>query len=435
MKKLVNAAVFGFVFILLLSSVQLAGGQLADSPWPKFQHDLRNTGRSPYRGARDNKLRWSYTVEGSIVAPPVIGAGSTIYFGTYLTNKFYALNPDGTEKWVVLSKGRITSSSAVASNGVIYVGCGDSFNGLCTLNPDGSEKWTFLTDPVWGVLSSPGIAADGTIYFGCMDNKFYALNPNGSKSWSFPTGWRIESSPAIGNDGTIYFGSMDNKFYALNPDGTLKWSYTTRGEIYTAPAIGADGTIYVCSQDSNFYAFYENGSLKWFYPIGRVWKGIAIATDGTIYLGACDNEWNDYIHALRDDGNHATLKWSFPVDRSSAPTPIVDNEGTIYFGSEKTLYALNPDNTVKWTFTVDEDSIFLLSPPVIGADNTIYAATGRTLYAIGTPGEQPEEPSDQIEDTTTVQPDNTALIAAGSGAIVVFLALVFWLRRRRVKPV
>ena len=128
------------------------------------------------------------------------------------------------------------------------------------INPDGTEKWKFLTQG-YGIPASPAIAEDGTIYLMANDGNFYAFNPDGTEKWRLFMGEWTEttSSPAIGADGTIYvgtpWGDSTPTFYAINPDGTIKWSLPpTGGGISSSPAIGADGTIYFGSWDYKLYA-------------------------------------------------------------------------------------------------------------------------------------------------------------------------------------
>ena len=85
---------------------------------------------------------------------------------------------------------------------------------LYAINPDGTQKWVFNTGG--SITSSPAIGADGTIYVGSHDGKFYAVNLDGTQKWAITTGDSINSSPAIGTDWTVYFGSEDHKLYAIN---------------------------------------------------------------------------------------------------------------------------------------------------------------------------------------------------------------------------
>jgi hypothetical protein len=128
------------------------------------------------------------------------------------------------------------------------------------INPDGTEKWRFSTGD--NVSGSAAIGSDGTIYVGSEDFHLYALNPDGTQQWNFATASHIHSTPAIGADGSIYFGSQDHNLYAINPGGTEKWRFGTGDLVNSSPAIGSDGTVYVGSRDYRLYAVYgESGGL------------------------------------------------------------------------------------------------------------------------------------------------------------------------------
>jgi hypothetical protein len=58
-----------------------------------------------------------------VIPSPAIGADGTIYVGSS-GNNFYAINPDGTEKWH-LSISDSSSSPAIGADGTIYVGTWD----------------------------------------------------------------------------------------------------------------------------------------------------------------------------------------------------------------------------------------------------------------------------------------------------------------------
>jgi outer membrane protein assembly factor BamB len=108
------------------------------------------------------------------------------------------------------------------------------------------------------------------------------------------------------------------------------------------------------------------GTVKWRYHTSdfrAVSTSPAIGSDGTIYFGAL----NDTLYALNPDG---TLKWSFSTNRDIYSSPAIGSDGTIYFGSyDNYLYALNPDGSLKWKYDAGTS---IHSSPAIGADGTIY---------------------------------------------------------------
>jgi len=91
-----------------------------NSPWPMKCHDTHHTGRSPYSTADNPGIeKWRFKcdwVEGGIV----IGDDGTLYFGD--SDYLFALNSDGSVKWKYHTIESITSSPAIAEDGIIYVG-------------------------------------------------------------------------------------------------------------------------------------------------------------------------------------------------------------------------------------------------------------------------------------------------------------------------
>ena len=127
---------------------------------------------------------------------------------------------------------------------VALVGCGkkEPFQPSAT-NPEATKPeptkakkpvtvlWEFETRG--SVSSSPAIGSDGTVYIGSGDKKLYAINgKSGVKLWEFETGHVVYSSPAIGSDGTVYVGSYDKKLYAIKTEsnGLAKSPWPMRGQ-------------------------------------------------------------------------------------------------------------------------------------------------------------------------------------------------------------
>jgi outer membrane protein assembly factor BamB len=136
-------------------------------------------------------------------------------------------------------------------------------------------------------------------------------------------------------------------------------------------------------QDLNFGFF---NPVKWSFDISSNAVGFpltpsfpfvsspALAPDGTIYVGSGNNT----LYAMNPDG---TLKWEYATGASLGASPAIGSDGTIYEGSvDRQFYAINPDGTLKWI--APTKSVFT-SSPAIGADGTIYAAgtyLDKTIY-------------------------------------------------------
>lgn len=277
------------------------------------------------------------------------------------TPKLYALNPDGTVKWEFVLGGGISGlvySPAIGKDGTIYcISGGEDMPGATdgdkfwAINPDGTEKWHFVTEDA--MFSAGAIADDGTIYFGCADGNFYALNPDGTEKWRFNTGpgakkrddiW--DCVPSIGKDGTVYVGSYDKNLYAFNPDGTVKWKFKMNDIIETTPSIAEDGTIYAGtyspSNDKYLYALNPDGTLKWKYETGQgVYAAPVIDANGILFFGSYDS----YLYSLNPDG---TERWKYKTDGGIVVPPVIDANGVVYVGSwDKHLYAIDGNKKAK----------------------------------------------------------------------------------------
>lgn len=274
--------------------------------------------------------KWNYgEVNGEVASCPAMGPDGTIYLGYTSNLGLIAINSDGTSKWWFNFGSTLNSSPAIGPDGTIYVHAGN----LYAVDPNGTQKWVYETD---GQDSSPAIGSDGTIYIVGF-SKVYAMNPDGTQKWAFKTeGLGGDSSAAVGHDGTIY-AAVGEYLYAINPaDGSQKWAFKTGGGSTSSPAVGSDGTIYVGFGDNNVYAVNPDGTQKWSFETGDcVNSSPAIGSDGTIYVGSDDNN----MYAINgSSGGLAHMGWPmFQRDvrhtgfGSSSPVPDIKANG--YDGS------------------------------------------------------------------------------------------------------
>ena len=346
--------------------VGLAGApafaQLANSPWPKFQHDAQNTGRSHiYNGPAgpDPQVAWEY--RGKVGRTAVtIGNGGIIYVG------------DGKKPLTALS------------------------------SADGSLLWE-MTNGKTGqaARSTPALSADGHVYIGERGNNLWSADSSdGSIDWKFfvPTDGDIRVSPAIRSDGVIFMasGSLGAGFlYGINPDGTEKWLNPTHEFLSNlSPAISQDQqTMYVALGASEVAAIdTETGEEHWrkFVTLhgpggGLANRSVVIGSDGTLYFAGYKG-----VFAIDPDpdGTGAILHQFIPSGGYFQSCPALGSDGTLYSGTSgpvPTFYALNPDLSVKWTYVMVERGRFINTNAVVGLNGTVYVTFGHGLYSF-TPG-------------------------------------------------
>lgn len=352
----------------------------------------------------DTILKWKYNTGKKVYySSPAIGSDGTIYIGNGIIGdngtSLVALNPDGSKKWQIPMSEPVFTP-LIASDGMIYVQ--DASSTLYSINPDGTEKWKFILNIRSDVgQSSPAIDFDGTVYI-CADG-VYAIKPNGSLKWHYNDPYYpvlcVRSSPSLNSSSCIFVAvnaSIPNpcSLWKLSANGNLLWkcNFNEADFVFSSPAIATDGTIYVGAETStggnlNFiYAVNPDSTLKWKYTItdGRtVRSSPAIDADGTIYIGTkASYSSNAVLLALNPDRN---LKWSYPIQTPNADiycSPTIGSDGIIYFGAENCLlHALNPDGTLNWAY--DTKNGINWTSPAIANDGTIYIGNNSgNLFAI-----------------------------------------------------
>lgn len=223
----------------------------------------------------------------------------------------------------------------------------------------------------------------------------------------------MDMSPAIGPDGTIYLPvtiRTNTHYYcdlkAINSDGTLKWNYTinngagSNSGFTGTPAIGNDGTIYIpgyAEMKGFMLALNSDGTLKWNYinEGSTGWNSPAIGNDGTIYTSGfyqgetpMGSRQYGILYAINPNG---TSKWNYTITEPSYGmswsygSPAIGPDGTIYFTGEvasygsftSRLYAINPNGTLKWQKIINANPPYytnLRTSPLIATDGTIIIA-------------------------------------------------------------
>ncbi len=215
-----------------------------------------------------------------------------------------------------------------------------------------------------------------------------------TQKWTFTTGGNV--APAVVDSGGIIYvhAHVDNNLHALNPDGTEKWTWTTGTNLTDSSGIGPDGTVYVGGNDGVLYAVNPDGTQKWTFSTNAradisLDSSPTIDASGTIYISNGVSPFASAsvnVFAVNPDGSQ---KWVFTVTGVSAgdgsESPGIAADGTVY-ASVYYLYAINPDGTQKWIFNGN----YMTSSPAIGADGTIYVGTGspQGLVAVNPNGTQ-----------------------------------------------
>jgi outer membrane protein assembly factor BamB len=99
--------------------------------------------------------------------------------------------------------------------------------------------------------------------------------------------------------------------------------------------------------------------------------------------GLISSSWPMFHHDVRHTGRspyapidyQPAVKWKFRMEGLTISSPAIDENGTIYIGSEddhKSLYAINENGTEKWHF---DSGGWIDASPAIGEDGVVYSGS------------------------------------------------------------
>jgi outer membrane protein assembly factor BamB len=264
----------------------------------------------------------------------LVGPDGTIYqCGT--DKNVYAINPNGTQKWMVTTDGVIGAFPALAANGTFY--CITNAGTLYALNTaaSGAELWKYTVAGA-NTGSAVTVGNDGVVYAG-TNKGLFAFNSNGTVKWS-DTSLNVTERGAMAMNGSVLYVALKAGagVAAINTaDGSVKWTAAANGDAY-CPIVDKNGVIYFTEKGTsptfNVYAVNSNGSQKWSQNIGAAltYDGLVLGDNGVVYGGSQGKVSGNYrIFGLN------TTDGSFDLDETTDTHQIMTGAA---IGPDKRLY-------------------------------------------------------------------------------------------------
>ncbi len=296
---------------------------------------------------------------------------------------------------------------------------------IVSANTEGTQPLTYSWNFNGG--AEPGTSSDTSPEVtlgapGTYDCVLLVTNANGSDSCAFaltvtgqlpaPGDWRMFGRDAKHTRRSPYVGAQTEH---------LKWSFETNGFITkSSPAIGADGSVFIGSVGAfNLYAFNANGGLKWgcLTDLGAwVNSSPAVGASGTVYAGSSGGT----LFAVNPNGS---VRWGYQTGYAgdfTESSPTIGADGTIYVGGWDTyLHAINPDGSRKWRFKTGD---IVDSSPAIGDDGTIYVGSDDSfLYAVNQGGGQvwAYNTGNPVFSSPAIGDDGTIYVGSGNSLFAI----------------
>ena len=376
---------------------------------------------------------------GNTHTTPSIDTDGTVYVGTGDTSgkigRVYAINPDGTKKWVVAgdaekgfwnkgqaSKPRINYLTCAIGENHIYMGNGGSTGSVLAVDKNTGYRVGYVANadnsggPSGGVSAGIALANNTLIWAGGKNGLFgasaSALNTGGNVMWA----WQIYSS------GIATFPSIGSSAFAIGSDGVEKWR-TSLGNVGTLDqggvVIGLDGSIIVTVKRApgeatgGIVALSPNGVVQWHYGVPEDVSGCAaIDQAGNIHFGT--QSGNYYIIKPESSEEQLILKKDLAALISESDSPLKDNwEAGI--GKIWSSPTIGPDGTIYIgvTHTVDPSKSVLVAledEGITGCAASAWPMKGKdsrhTSAQLGGSGENPGgEPGGQLPITGNLKTD------------------------------
>ena len=280
-------------------------------------------------------------------------------------------------------------------------------------------RWTHFYD---NNMALHAIRGPGDIIYGQIggsadssnraDGRLVALNKNnGDTIWERLLSGEVSAGGYITrtSNESLYCSDVRNDALFVwdgNNEGALKWIYQyVNGHTSSTVNVAPDGTIYTPRSQGSIpsgaiyiYAFNPDGTTKWVKSVTSA--GTGAANPGAIALTSTGN-----VHFIGYRTNGATLFSLSPVDGAVnwsytaflTSHIVIDNDNTTYLGngnlsataSEKKIYAIRSDGSLKWERTIGSTTDYF-AEMALRYDNVLmvqrqqYPTNLATLEAINT---------------------------------------------------
>jgi len=396
-------------------SATVYGYGLANSPWPKFAHDERNTGVTSDNNGPEMDLQhadegkafkryWvgkpsEYAVKGVCVGYD----GMVVYAQGKLLR---ALTAEGVELWNMPVDNDIYTWPAIAHDGSIIFGAPGM---LFRVAKDGHQIWAveLIDSTQVEIVPDTAVTIDhqSNIYLagflanpggGLPRGRLVAISIDGAVKWIKPISNLVHRLvPAISPDGSIVINGLGGLRFSPSGEKLAEFvEYYPESENVidlAPPAINPDGIIAFGSM-----VFYPDGILKEYIAASSNLNMAAGNTQAPVWddqsinlVGVWDDDGALLTHSSTgDDSMVYAMNQGYPFDAEIGGASE-DASGKVYWSyygvraaSPLISYSIAP-YTRRYSLWSYPRPSARMTPPVIGGDGWLYVGYGGNIMAFG----------------------------------------------------
>ncbi|MEJ2418463.1 MAG: PQQ-binding-like beta-propeller repeat protein, partial [Exilibacterium sp.] len=322
---------------------------------------------------------WAMGIDAGSITGTSIAPDGSLYIGVQdksdssaVVNYLYHLGPGGNVIWNNEVSGLISKPPTVAMDGTVYVAAGEN---LYAINADGTEKWI-----IDGIHSNAraSLGNDGSVYIASNKHTLMALDPEtGVQRWKFPEDHspfdiNITEDIAVDGKGIIYLVASRIGLVSLTPEGELKSTY----HYFSQPVIGIDGTLYISENNRLVAVDGDTGIEKWRFTHSRANVNLTspvIDSNGTVIVGL------SVYDLIALDAENGTIKWRKPPGGVINRPPTIGADNRIYVSVGDKILCFDESGELLWSHLIGNT---VESSATLASDGTVYVSAGASVYAV-----------------------------------------------------
>lgn len=310
-----------------------------------------------------DRLAWRYAAPVTSNRPlrscPAVDAEGRVFVS--IQNRLVMFDARAqSPQWEYVTAASLPRSPALGSDGLVRVHSSDGYLHVVDAGGRPAHAPVEIGEPLgW---ASPLVDEHGNTWICASAGGLVKIQPDGQRDARpfFRTRRRFDCTGLIYGD-VLYVGCEDHFVYAISlvkEHGENAWAVSpelgrTGCSINNALALKAGPELLAASHDDFLHAFSLDGRSLWATALGGQLLGAPVVdNDGTVFAGVSQNRRNQPTRGalIAVDKTSHQIKWQFVVDCGIESTPVIGDDGILYFGDNNgSIHAVDIHGKPVWT--------------------------------------------------------------------------------------